>query len=97
MTTTVQPLLDRVVVKAILEDKTDGALVIPDSVDRDKPETGMVVAVGGGRRTSAGSLVPMEVAVGDKVLFRKYSPDEVLLDGETHLILAETDIMAVIR
>ena len=71
-------------------------IILPDTVDKEKPERGEIVAVGPGRY-SDGHLVPMAVKVGDVVVFKKYSPDEVEIDGEDYLVLAETDLMAVIE
>jgi chaperonin GroES len=91
----VTPLADRVVVKPIEEaESMRGGLYIPDTA-KEKPQQGEVVAVGPGRYED-GKRVPLEVKVGDKVLYGKYSGTEVTLDGEQRLILRESDVLAVI-
>ncbi len=92
-----RPLGDRVIVKPIDEKETNLAgIILPDTVDKEKPERGEVIAVGPGRLTDTGTIAPMSVKVGEKVVFKKYSPDEVEIDGVDYLILSETDLMAVI-
>ncbi|MEH6949868.1 co-chaperone GroES [Nitrobacter sp. NHB1] len=91
-----RPLHDRVVVKRIdAEEKTKGGIIIPDTV-REKPSQGEVVAVGPGGRGEAGKLIPIDVKVGDKVLFGKWSGTEIKLDGQDVLIMKESDIMGVL-
>jgi chaperonin GroES len=91
-----RPLHDRVVVKRIdAEAKTKGGIIIPDTA-KEKPSQGEVVAVGPGGRDEAGKLTPIELKVGDRVLFGKWSGTEVTLDGEELLIMKESDIMGVI-
>ena len=91
-----RPLHDRVVVRRIEQDeKTAGGIIIPDTA-KEKPSQGEVVATGPGGRDEAGKLVPLDVKVGDKVLFGKWSGTEVKLDGEELLIMKESDIMGVI-
>ncbi len=93
--TTVQPLADRVVVKALEEtEQMRGGLFIPDTA-KEKPQQGEIVAVGPGRYED-GKLVPMGVKAGDKVLYGKYSGTEVTVNNEQLLILRETDVLAVI-
>ncbi len=92
-----KPLHDHVIVKPITEDEiTKAGIVLPDTVDREKPEKGEVVAVGPGKMMDNGQRAEMSVAVGDKVMFKKYSPDEIKVDGEEYLIIAESDILAVL-
>ena len=92
---TVSPLADRVVVRSLEgQEQTRGGLFIPDTA-KEKPQEGEILAVGAGRFDD-GKRVPMEVKVGDKVLYAKYAGSEVTLDGETRLILRETDVLAVI-
>jgi chaperonin GroES len=94
--TTFRPLHDRVVVKRLdAEEKSKGGIIIPDTV-REKPSQGEVVAVGPGGRDEAGKLVPIDVKVGDKVLFGKWSGTEVKLDGQDLLIMKESDIMGIV-
>lgn len=93
---TLKPLADRVVVKKLeAEDKTAGGIVLPDTA-KEKPQQGEVLAVGPGRQDEKGTRMAMEVKVGDKVLFAKYSGTEVKIDGVEYLILAERDLLAVI-
>jgi chaperonin GroES len=93
--TKVSPLADRVVVKALEEtEQMRGGLYIPDTA-KEKPQQGEIVAVGPGR-FDEGKRVPMDVKVGDKVLYGKYSGTEVTIDGEQLLILRESDVLAVI-
>jgi chaperonin GroES len=91
-----RPLHDRVVVKRIdAESKTAGGIIIPDTA-KEKPQTGEITAVGPGGRDEAGKLVPIDLKVGDKVLFGKWSGTEVKLDGVELLIMKESDIMGVL-
>lgn len=94
----IQPLGDRVVVlPADKEEKVSASgIIIPDTVDKEKPAKGKVVAVGPGRYDD-GELVPMQVKVGQMVLFSKYGYDEVKVDGKEYYILAESQILAVIK
>jgi chaperonin GroES len=93
--TKVSPLADRVVVKALEEtEQMRGGLYIPDTA-KEKPQQGEIVAVGPGR-FDEGKRVPMDVKVGDKVLYGKYSGTEVTIDGEQLLILRESDVLAII-
>jgi chaperonin GroES len=91
-----RPLHDRVVVKRIEEEaKTAGGIIIPDTA-KEKPQQGEVVAVGPGARDDAGKVVPLDVKVGDRVLFGKWSGSEVKIDGEDLLIMKESDILGVL-
>jgi len=91
-----RPLHDRVVVKRIeAEEKSSGGIIIPDTA-KEKPQQGEVIAVGPGGRDEAGKLIPMDVQVGDRVLFGKWSGTEVKIDGKEYLIMKESDIMGVL-
>jgi chaperonin GroES len=91
-----RPLHDRVVVKRIeAEEKTAGGIIIPDTA-REKPQQGQIIAAGPGGRDDVGKLIPIDLKVGDKVLFGKWSGTEVKLDGEDLLIMKESDIMGVL-
>jgi chaperonin GroES len=91
-----RPLHDRVVVKRIqAEEKSAGGIIIPDSA-KEKPQQGEVIAVGPGGRDETGKLIPLDVQVGDRVLFGKWSGTEVKLDGVEYLIMKESDIMGVL-
>jgi chaperonin GroES len=92
-----RPLHDRVVVKRLdAEDKSAGGIIIPDSA-KEKPSQGEIVAVGPGGRDEAGKLVPLDVQVGNRVLFGKWSGTEVKIDGVDYLIMKESDIMGVLE
>lgn len=92
------PLGDRVLVRTIeVDTKTKGGIIIPDSVKKERPEQGVVVAVGEGRTTNEGKIITPKVKVGDTVLFSKYGPDEIKLDGEEYYILSESNILAIIK
>ena len=92
------PLSSRVLVRPVgSEETTKSGIVIPVTIEKEKPEQGEVVAVGEGRRNDKGELVPMSVKVGDRVVFKKYSPDEVKVEGKEYLILDEGDILAVLK
>jgi chaperonin GroES len=91
-----RPLHDRVVVKRIeAEEKTAGGIIIPDTA-KEKPSQGEVIAVGPGARDERGNVIQPDVKVGDRVLFGKWSGNEVVLDGEELLIMKESDIMGII-
>jgi chaperonin GroES len=91
-----RPLHDRVVVERIdAEEKTAGGIIIPDSA-KEKPQQGKIIAVGPGGRDESGKLTPIDVKVGDRVLFGKWSGTEVKLDGKELLIMKESDIMGVL-
>ena len=92
-----RPLHDRVVVKRIeAEEKTAGGIIIPDTA-KEKPQQGEVISVGPGGRDESGKLIPLDVQVGDRVLFGKWSGTEVKLDGVEYLIMKESDIMGVLE
>ena len=93
----IRPLQDRVIVKRLEEEeKTKGGIIIPDTA-KEKPQEGKVIAVGKGKVNDDGKLTPLDVKVGDKILFGKYSGTEVKLNGEEHLIMREDDILGVIE
>jgi chaperonin GroES len=91
-----RPLHDRVVVRGVeAEEKTAAGIIIPDTA-KEKPSQGEVIAVGPGGRDESGKLIPIEVQVGDRVLFGKWSGTEVKIDGQELLIMKESDIMGVL-
>jgi chaperonin GroES len=93
----IRPLYDRILVKRLEEQqKTAGGLFIPDSA-KEKPLEALVVAVGNGKLQENGSLRKLEVKAGDKILFSKYSGNDIKIDGTEHLILREDDVLAVIE
>lgn len=93
----IRPLHDRVIVKRLEEErKTASGIVIPDSAT-EKPDQGEILAVGPGKRDDSGKLVAMDVKVGDRVLFGKYSGQSVKVEGEELLVMREEDIMGVVE
>lgn len=91
------PLQDRVLVKRLEEEeKTKGGIIIPDTA-KEKPVEGKVIAVGKGRIKEDGTVTPLEVKAGDKVLFSKYAGTEINIDGEEHLMMREDDILGIIK
>ncbi|MFC1663013.1 co-chaperone GroES [Patescibacteria group bacterium] len=93
-----KPLADRVVIKPIAGDETTkSGIIIPDTAEKEKPEQGEVIAIGPGKLQDDGQRTPVSVQVGNKVLFKKYSPDEVKVDDQEFLVVEESDIIAVIE
>jgi len=91
-----KPLADRVVIKpSEAEERTKGGIILPDTA-KEKPVIGEIVAVGPGKVTEDGKKVPMEVKVGDKVLYGKYSGTEVTIEGDQYLIMREADVFAIV-
>ena len=93
----IRPLGDRVLIEPLYEEKKKGGIILPETVDKERPEKGRVVAVGSGRIEESGKRVPMNVKKGDKVLFTKYGPDEIKVDGKEYLIAKEENILAIIE
>ena len=92
----IRPLADRVVIKpSPAEEKTKGGIFLPDTA-KEKPVIGEIVAVGPGRKSDDGTIIALEVKVGDRVLYGKYSGTETIVDGQEYLILRESDIFAVL-
>ncbi|HEU18581.1 MAG TPA: co-chaperone GroES [Deltaproteobacteria bacterium] len=93
----VRPLHDRIIVKRLEEDaKTKGGIIIPDTA-KEKPYQGEIIAVGGGRKTEDGKVVPLDVKAGDKVLFSKYAGTDIKIDDVEYLIMREEDVLGVIE
>lgn len=93
----VTPLNDRILVKRVEEDsKTAGGIFIPDSA-KEKPQRGEVVAAGGGRTTDDGKKIPLEVKIGDQILFGKYSGTEFKLEGNEYLMMREEDVLGIVK
>ncbi|MFZ4507180.1 MAG: co-chaperone GroES [Fimbriimonas sp.] len=93
---TLQPLHDRIVVEAApKEEKSAGGIILPDTA-QEKPQRGIVLAVGPGKRLDSGQLAPVDIAVGDTVLYGKYGGTEVTVDGKDFIILRADDILAVV-
>ena len=97
----IHPLGDKVVVLPLSEHergaKTKGGIFIPETADKERPEQGTVVAVGPGKMSDEGKHLPMSLVVGQKILFTKYGPDEIKLDGKEYFILSESNVLAVIE
>ncbi|HZR85742.1 MAG TPA: co-chaperone GroES [Bradyrhizobium sp.] len=92
-----RPLHDRVVVRRIdAEEKTAGGIIIPDTA-KEKPQEGEIVAAGPGGRNETGQLIPLDVKLGDRVLFGKWSGTEVKIDGQDYLIMKESDLLGVVE
>jgi chaperonin GroES len=93
----IKPLGERIVIKVLeSEEKTKSGIVLPDTA-KEKPQMGEILAVGPGKTLENGQKVPMEVKVGDKVLFAKYAGTEVKLDDEEYMVLKESDVLAIIE
>ena len=93
-----KPLHDQVIVKPITDETiTKAGIVLPDTVDKERPEKGEVVAIGPGKLLDNGQRAPMSVKVGDKIMFKKYSPDEIKVEAENYLIVKEDSIMLIIE
>ncbi|MGB9599049.1 MAG: co-chaperone GroES [Myxococcota bacterium] len=93
----IRPLHDRVLVKRLSEEeKTKGGIIIPDTA-KEKPIQGKVVAVGNGKKTDDGKLLPLDVKEGDTILFSKYAGNEIKIDGEEYLIMQESEILGIVE
>ena len=94
----IKPLSDHILIEPVKEEeKTKSGILLPDTAEKEKPEQGRVIAVGPGRKTSAGKIIPMEIKPGQKVLFTKYGPNEIKVDDKEYLIAREEDILAIIE
>jgi len=93
----IRPLHDRVLVKRIeQETKTKSGIIIPDTAQQDKPTEGEIIAVGSGARDDTGKIIPLDVKVGDRILFAKWGGSEIKVEGQEYLIMKESDILAVV-
>ena len=93
----IRPLYDRLLVKRLdAETRTKGGIIIPDTAS-EKPQQGKVVAAGNGKISDKGDLIPLTVKPGDRILFAKYSGNEIEIDGENHLVMREDEVLAVIE
>ena len=94
----IKPIHSNVIVKAVTEDEiTKSGIVLPDTVDKEKPEKGEVIAIGPGKVLENGQRAQMSVQVGQKVIFKKYSPDEIKVDGEEYLVISDSDSIAILE
>ena len=93
-----QPLHDQVIIKPLTaEEKTKSGIILPDTINKDRPEQGEVIAVGPGRLLDNGQRAPMSVKTGEKVVFKKYSTEDLKLDGQEYVVVAERNILAIIN
>ena len=94
----VRPLRDHILIEPMKhEEKTETGIILPDTAEKERPEQGVVVAVGSGRINEHGARVPMEVKEGDRVLFSKYGPNELKVNGKEYLVAKEEDILAILE
>jgi chaperonin GroES len=97
----IKPLGDRVVIEIINDDdksgKTKSGIIIPETVDKERPEQGKIIAVGEGRTTDDGQVIPLKVKKGQTVIFSKYGPDEIKVNDREYLIVSESNILAIIE
>ena len=94
----IKPLSDHVFLEAMEDNKvTKSGIVLPDTAEKEKPIRGRVVAVGPGKRNDRGELLPLSLKIGDLVLFKKYGPDEIEIEGKKYLVAEENDILAVLE
>lgn len=98
----IKPIGDRVLIRPLSQDEKEGktasGIVIPDTAEKERPEEGMVIAIGSGKMSDEGKLIPItNVKVGDRVLFSKYGPSEIKVDSKEYLIAREEDILAVVE
>jgi chaperonin GroES len=94
----IKPLSDRILIEpTTMEEKTKSGILLPDTSDKEMPEEGKVIAVGPGRKTTAGKIIPIDIKIGDKVLFSKYGPNEIKVGDKKFLIIKQEDILAIIE
>jgi chaperonin GroES len=94
----VVPLADRVIVEPLGKEKIlSSGIIIPDTADKERPDQGVIVAIGPGKRNETGHLWPVNVKVGDKVIFSKYGPDEIKIGDKEYYVIAESNILAIIN
>ena len=94
----IKPLSDHILIEPIKEEeKTQSGIFLPETAEKEKSEQGKIIATGPGKKTDDGKIVPLSVKPGDRVLFQKYGPSEIKIDGKEYLIAREEDILAVIE
>jgi len=94
----IKPLSDHILIEQVKgEEKTKGGILLPDTAEKEKSEQGVIVAVGPGKKTDDGKIIPVSVVPGQKVLFTKYGPNEIKIDDKEYLIAREDDILAIIE
>lgn len=94
----IKPLYDHILIEPIKEEeKTKSGILLPQTAEKERPEQGKVISVGSGKKTEDGKIIPLEVKPGQRVLFTKYGPNEIKVDGKEYLIAKEEDILAIIE
>ncbi len=94
----IKPLSDHILIEPIKEEeKTKGGIFLPETANKEKSETGKILAIGPGKKTDDGKIIPLSVKPGDKVLFSKYGPSEIKVEDKEYLIATESDILAIIE
>lgn len=94
----IKPITDHILIEPIKEEeKTKAGILLPETAEKERPEQGLIVAVGPGKKDKAGNLVAMDVKAGDKVLFTKYGPTEIKVDGKEYLIARQEDVLAILE
>lgn len=94
----IKPLSDHILIEPLeREEKTKSGILLPETAEKERPEQGKVIAVGPGRKTSSGKIIPLGIKRGDKVLFSKYGPNEIKVDDKEYLIAKEEDILAILE
>ena len=94
----IKPLSDHILIEPLdQEDKTKGGILLPKTVEKERPEKGRCIAIGPGKRTSSGKIIPLSVKKGDVVLFTKYGPNEIKINDKEYLIAREEDILAILE
>jgi chaperonin GroES len=94
----IKPLSDHILIEAMpQEEKTESGIFLPETVEKERPEQGKVVAVGTGKKLSSGKVIPLDVKKGDVVLFTKYGPNEIKVNGKEYLIAKQEDILAILE
>ena len=94
----IKPLSDHILIEAIpQEEKTESGIFLPETVEKERPEQGKVIAVGTGKKLSSGKVIPLDVKKGDIVLFTKYGPNEIKVNGKEYLIAKQEDILAILE
>lgn len=94
----IKPLSDHILIEPIKEEeKTKSGILLPETAEKERPEQGKVIAVGPGRKTEDGKIIPVPVKPGQKILFKKYGPEEIKVEGKEYLIAKEEDILAIIE
>lgn len=94
----IKPLSDHILIEPIKEEeRTKTGILLPDTAEKERPEQGKVIAVGPGRKTVSGKIIPLDVKPGDKVLFTKYGPNEIKVEDKEYLIAKQEDILAILE